>query len=143
MSAAEVSECAVIVSQLARRGVTVRVEGGRVVFDGKAVGDFAIAATETLDLRARAVAAALARGLTFGEKLELERNAATAAIRRGRAPRKNHQRKLASGDVPTNNLSAPAAAVASREGDGKPVGPLLLIESPPPTPTFSFDEVSR
>jgi hypothetical protein len=136
VSEIEVSEVAVIISRLSDLGIVVTVVGDRVHFLGRHDDLYAESGMATIAHRVGAVREALARGPGFGEKIVRERDAASAAIRRGRVPRASHQRKPAPGDVPTNKVSAPAAAVASREGDGKPVGSLLPPRPPPSAPAF-------
>lgn len=141
VSACELLECAVLIAALSKRGVSVSVVGGCVVFGGdvhapvrRSVGAFLDSARETLDGRTAAVAAALARGPAFGLRIAEERRVASAAIRRGRKIRTNHAKK---------NLSRPAVGVAPPT-DAKAAGlnspPLRLL---PSASTFSLGEVPQ
>lgn len=93
---AEIAEIAWVIKRLSDLGVVVTVVGDHVHFLGKNDGLFATTGMETLEGRTAAVRAALERGREWAEKIARERYAASAAIRRGRAPRASHQRKPAS-----------------------------------------------
>jgi len=94
VSAVEVTEVGVLVAKLARRGISVRVEGGRVLFAGEARDLFGETGMATLVGRERAVSRALERGAAWGEAVARERDAASAAVRRGRTPRASHAKKI-------------------------------------------------
>lgn len=101
-AAVEVQEVAVIISKLSHLGVRVAIEDERVIFAGDAFAAirpsdrlYVETGCDTIEHRVGAVAAALARGAGFGDKILRERDAATLAIRRGRTPRANHQRRPA------------------------------------------------